>query len=147
MKVLVVVDVQPNFLHGHDPGYLDKVVAVVREARAQNRLILLLEHNGAGQTHERIRGVLDGYEHHSYLTKWNWGGSLQVEIELTHRKIQPTGFEVCGLYSEQCVVSTTDGLLDRYVGVPVDIKAAACLNLQSMNWARYAQRNRGVSIN
>ncbi|MBY0359625.1 MAG: hypothetical protein K2W82_16590 [Candidatus Obscuribacterales bacterium] len=146
MNVFVVVDAQDQYLHEADGAYIDRVAAAVAAARGDNDLILLLEYQGRGQTHRRILEVLNGYANFCRLTKYGWCGALQVAIELSARKIKPTNFRVGGLYSEQCVLSTVDGLFFRFPSVSIAVQSNICLPLREMNWQRFAARYPGVTV-
>lgn len=146
MNVFVVVDAQDQYLHEADGAYIDRVAAAMAVARGDNDLILLLEYQGRGQTHRRILEALDGYPNFCRLTKYGWCGALQVEIELSARKIKPAHFRVGGLFSEQCVLSTVDGLFFRFPQASIEVQSNICLPLREMNWQRFAAKRAGVTV-
>lgn len=111
---LLVIDVQPDFLAdleepSDEKAYLREVCRVVRQAVKQKRKIILLEYEGAGTTHVKVRSLLKAYPH-KIITKLNDDGGEEVHAYAKEKKI--TSFTVIGMNLDCCVSDTVKSLLN-----------------------------------
>ena len=144
-KTLVVVDMQDDFLvHFQDDGanLVDRCKRLIKLASKRGWSIVFLEFNDCGETvHELTSAALN--ENHCnvfFATKDMRDGSKQVET-LVWKNELPTDFVVCGIFTEQCVISTVKGLHVRMPESKIALAWEACGAGSAVGHYRKMQKN------
>jgi len=122
-KVLVVIDMQPEFLDESDPidnKIIYNVAELVRHARQNNWFIIIMELVGCGDTFEHITCELDNYKNSAYLFKRQNSGASHIikYFDDIDTKI-PKDFVVCGVNGDMCVADTISDMLCECCGINV----------------------------
>jgi nicotinamidase-related amidase len=121
--ILVIIDVQTQYA-GHR-AIANACAALALEARDANRPIFVVEYIGNGETHTAITQKLIKYERTFTVRKESCDGSQAIRAMLRQTKLQPDNFLICGLYRNDCVLATVEGLAAKYPksSITVDMNA------------------------
>lgn len=112
---LVVIDVQDVFLNNlhNKEVYIDHVCDVVEKAKAQERLVMLVQYQGEGPTNIRVRKALAGYPHRTTVYKKHNGGAVEILNRLERLQPGTKSLTICGINLDCCVLETVQGLVWR----------------------------------
>ncbi len=111
-RVLVVVDMQPQFKTSENPKLMKNVARLMKAARNLGMAIVIVEYTSYGDTHRQLMDVVAGYDKVIKVEKNFDGGSHQVREGLYALKHQRTHVDyiLCGVNADACVKSTAVGL-------------------------------------
>lgn len=122
---LAVIDVQKDYSCAHNVIFTDNIVKHVRLAMERNAPIFLVEYSGYGPTVPAITKHLKKYPHVMTVEKYACdGGSAIHRAAEEHFDITKATYQLCGLYTCDCVQKTAKGLM--YYGHAVEIIEEAC---------------------
>jgi hypothetical protein len=140
-RVLVVVDMQPHYLNGYSDSEKKLLVDAVAEqiclARALGWPIVFLEFQPTktyGQTLPELTALVDGYEpNYRVLGKYERSGAGEVLRACEHAGFDYTGFQVCGIYADQCVQDTVTNIALNRTECVVAVVPTACRSYYQVN--------------
>lgn len=115
--VLVVVDMQGNFLDNRDRETVKMVEHLIKGAIQDRIPIVVLEYDSPHKTISSIRKLLRDAPidiRHVAVTKYRNDGSTQVRDACRQWGLTPTRFFVCGVYFAYCVKETSIGLTTKF---------------------------------
>jgi len=114
---LVIVDMQHEFLSWFIEKTRNRLVEntcnFVALAMRDDAPIILVEYGGCGQTHGAIYETIEDYLVQETVTKYTADGSQEI-IEAIESHNWPKKLLVCGIYGNECVFDTVDGLRNKY---------------------------------
>lgn len=123
---LIVVDMQAQFSPVHDQRLLYHVKYQIGLAKRRNAYIFFLEFIGYGKTVLPIVRSVMTYKRILVIKKNARDGSTLIAPHIDKLGIDPGRFRVCGLYTDQCVKATVNGLAQRFPEAIITIPAFAC---------------------
>lgn len=126
-KTLVIIDMQEVFIRQskHDLDLTSLICELIRHARQQRWAIILVEYDSFDSTVKEIIEALKDYPYQETVIKsCNDGGEKIIEC-IRNKKTWSLDLMVCGLYGDQCVAETVQGLFDNSNEVLVDVVADA----------------------
>jgi nicotinamidase-related amidase len=110
-KVLVIIDMQPEFCYAAK-SIIPQVVKAIEKAKKEQKEILLIEYAYKDSSHTRtyreILQTVSTYKNKKVVYKYSDDGSKEIMQILEKRKVI---IDVCGVNLGACVRSTVKGLL------------------------------------
>lgn len=143
-SVLVVIDMQILDDDPIDALCTQTIVQKLQAARRNNRPVLIVEmaHQGGDPTRPAVMNVLlepTPYEHFTIVPKSSDDGSAEVIAACNELGFATTSFELSGLYADECVLATAEGLAERLPACRINVCKSACNNDTPEVWAEFAQ--------
>jgi nicotinamidase-related amidase len=125
--VLVIIDMQECYRdemqaqHQKFDRFLKKLERKFANLREKQQPVVNLISPWEGNTFYEILHIIGEYNRTYYCHKDKFDGSAEILEECRRRKAKPKQVELCGLYTDVCVLDTWLGLKERDVNVlPVD---------------------------
>lgn len=106
---LVVIDMQEQFT-----AYLKAkagTVSAINQAMQDKAGIVLVEFTGFGPTIKELTKLVDGYARVTTVQKNSPGGGMQVMRAIKDNKFPASVLKICGVNTDQCVLSTVTDLV------------------------------------
>jgi nicotinamidase-related amidase len=137
-----MVDMQPYFALEKD--IIPQCKREIKKAIAGKEYIIFLEFNNCGVTDDALIKMIIGYSNCSIISKCDNDGSFAIIKEMKEENLKYTHFKVCGVYTDQCVLSTVRGLngklkqctieiiQDAVKTIPLDTHMRALENMKQM---------------
>ncbi|MBY0359709.1 MAG: hypothetical protein K2W82_17030 [Candidatus Obscuribacterales bacterium] len=143
-SVLVVIDMQLLDDCPTDAICTQTIVEKLQAARLNNRPVLIVEmaHQGGDPTRPAVMNVLlkpTTYEHFTIVTKASDDGSAEIIAACNKLGFATTSFELSGLYADECVLATAEGLAERLPDCRISVCKSACNNDAPEVWIEYAK--------
>ena len=112
-KTLVVIDMQELYINAKELHLLPKICSLIKQARQNNWAIILVQLKCSSGTNicEEIFAAVDDYPHLAIVSKTGMDGGEQVLDCLKHSPKWSLDLLVCGVFGDQCVAATVEGLL------------------------------------
>jgi len=115
-KLLIVIDMQDNFLYHADPLRQKEIrelklniIDLIKVFMVNSWPIILVEYNGNEKTCQEILDTVNGYHKLHKVYKDDCDGSEEI-IETIEEFGLPNSLNICGVYSDECVFQTKEGL-------------------------------------
>lgn len=149
---LVVIDMQPSFLEEYNVFELENLTNTIkREIRSAMRLkcgIVFVEFNGFTSTIPELKKLTNNYPLSSVCTKYDISGASELyDFFQNHEDYPYENLKVCGIYLEQCVKETVNGLAEKELDFPkIELLKYACLGGDYMEYFRVKDINSRVKI-
>lgn len=116
MKTLIIIDMQDNFLYYTDPlkekeikELKFNIIDLIKVFMINSWPIVIVEYNGNDKTCEEIFNIVDRYYKLYSVTKDQCDGSEKI-MDVIHDYNLPRSLNICGVYSDECVYQTKEGL-------------------------------------
>lgn len=139
---LIVIDMQPGF--PLSCSVRRDVEAEILKAIACGWAVVIVEFDteAAGDTHESLVKLLDGYVHHKLVKKTREDGS-DVVLEALQGLAYPTQLlRICGVMTDICVQQTAVGLAVALPTARIEIVKSACTTaIQPYDWSTFKRPN------
>ena len=143
--ILVVVDMQPNFVV--NPRTIAAVKREVETARRKDLPIIVLEipyhrlepDKPYPRTYKSIMKLLAGYDKAHVVHKLTEGGSVKLLRKCEAMGYQTSLYRVCGVKTDLCVLQTVKGLLKR-TKASIEVVKGACDTIKRYRrfcWVKY----------
>ena len=122
MKTLVIIDMQGYYLYQDSFNRKEtqeiillkkNICDLINRFKDSNLPIIVVEYEGNGPTIQELRHLLVDYPEASFLIKGDCDGSDVIHAEIERRSLS-NELHVCGIYSDQCVRQTVEGLMNTY---------------------------------
>src|SRR5690348_991932 len=136
--ILVVVDMQPNFVASHNQKTLNEVEKLIDRFVFANEFIIFLEYRGHGSTHQRLLDKVSDYKNYAIVTKKWDSGCNDVLFYCNQNFLSVDSFVICGVNAGACVLQTAKNLAKVK---PVIIIQKACNGECRTNWDRFIIEN------
>jgi nicotinamidase-related amidase len=125
MNLLLIVDMQQEFPTAHKPKTIAECQKLVRQAKRNQDVIIVLEYKGYGSTLSPIKRTIGEYPNCYFVFKTCDNGGWEVHKALTERGIKVDKILVCGVNSHACVQDTATCLAGSH-GYQVEVIKKAC---------------------
>jgi nicotinamidase-related amidase len=126
-SVLVIIDMQEGFLSALESDIkhtaIQNCAVLVERAINHDEPIIFLEWNdgvnigGEGAFKATTPELLDltkDYKNRYTIYKKQQDGSDKVQLVVKHHKLNAEIIKICGIFTDQCVLSTVFGLIDKF---------------------------------
>jgi len=121
-KTLVIIDMQDWFIkHQEERDLIPIICELIKQARQQRWAIILVEFYTCGPTNEIILEAVKDYPYTRTIIKSNHDGGKEIIECLGNHPAWSTDLLVCGIYGDECVPATVDGLLNNNNLVEVSV--------------------------
>jgi nicotinamidase-related amidase len=105
-RCLVIVDMQWDFSSSREDWLIQNIIKVIKGYVKRNEPIIVLEYEGHGSTHQKIKALIKDYEKVYIRTKYNDDGGEEVGCIVHNHGLEVDEWEVCGVNLDACVVAT-----------------------------------------
>lgn len=139
-KVLVVVDMQPGYGQSMNPGQLDAVEYLVREARRAESLVVFLEFLDA-PTLACLKRHVRAYDCFVVEQKTGCDGAANVLDACRRGEYDMDAFVVCGVDTHVCVRDTARSLAEMVPSAQVEVVMEACGGVHGNHWRAFPKAN------
>jgi nicotinamidase-related amidase len=112
-KTLVVIDMQEHYVNSKELHLIPRICSLIKQARQNNWAIILVQLKCSSGTSicEEIFAAVENYPHLAIVSKPGMDGGEQVLDCLKYSPNWSLDLLVCGIYGDQCVAATVEGLL------------------------------------
>ena len=113
-KTLVVIDMQEHYLRPNaGDTILSTVCELIEQARQNNWAIILVQlvYGKGTSICKDVLNAVEDYPHLAFVTKSGMDGGEQILECLKHSPKWSLDLLVCGVFGDQCVAATVEGLL------------------------------------
>ena len=112
-KTLVVINMQEHFVSPNARHILPTVCELIEQAKQNNWAIILVQlvYGKGTNICKKILDAVEGYPHLAFVSKNGMDGGKQVLDCLRHSPKWSLDLLVCGVFGDQCVAATVEGLL------------------------------------
>ena len=132
-NVLLIIDMQPTnnggyvgFKTAENPSTVRQCSILIREAKENKDLIVILEYRDEGPTHHCLKRSIGTYRRTVTILKNYNDGSKEFMIEMKARKVNIGHIKVCGVNIGACVQQTVLPLVKKGYDISVIRKACNC---------------------
>lgn len=123
---LLVIDMQSEFQASNNRTTISACIVQIKEAIKNDCPIIFAEFVGFGPTHKRLTNLVKNYKHTYTILKNRESAAPEFELALIHFKC-PKNIRVCGVNTDQCVLSTVKDLSSTHFLVrEIEIVKDAC---------------------
>lgn len=125
-RTLVVIDMQDWFInYPEEQDLIPIIYDLIKQARQQRWAIILVEYGGCGPTNEIILEGVRDYPYTRTVIKFGEDGGEEIIECLNKHPAWSPDLLVCGIFGDECVPATVNGLFHNSNLVEVNVVADA----------------------
>lgn len=117
---------QPYFSECIDTMMIKNIKKQIRQSIKRNEYIILIEYSYLNSTIKDINNLLKCYYKTIRLVKNEDDGSREIENYLWAHDLIDCNFKVCGVKTDYCVLSTVEGLSQRFPKSKITVLPDCC---------------------